>query len=194
MCFHNRYVVAISSVDCLSNPRIHSLGLLLLVVVVTLLAFNGADAAAAAAAASASSLHSSLDVPSRSLSRHRRFITPKSSGWRFSFRVSFSLTIPLLGPTNGNGRLSASAPFAFNYALDDGFGLLTSGRKRRAVLLDDPKEEFAENERERYEMIGHMERLLSAHVDEAEGDGHACMLKALCQVAQVRTYTLGHSI
>ena len=30
-----------------------------------------------------------------------------------------------------------------------------------------------------------MERLLAAHADGAEGDGRACMLKALCQVAQV---------
>ena len=73
---------------------------------------------------------------------------------------------------------------------DNGYGTLTSGkRKRRAALrdADDPTEELAENERERYEMIGHMEGLLAAHVDEAGGDGHACMLKALCQVAQVST-------
>ena len=32
-----------------------------------------------------------------------------------------------------------------------------------------------------------MERLLAAHADGAEGDGRTCMLKALCQVAQVST-------
>ena len=37
--------------------------------------------------------------------------------------------------------------------------------------------------------MGHMERLLAAHADGAEGDGRACMLKALCQVAQVSSKT-----
>ena len=145
-------------------------------------------------AAAASSRQQSLDVPSRSLSRHRRFIAPKNSGWTFTFRARFALRIPLDGNLNAGSALTAAAPFQFVYNLDNGYGTLTAGkRKRRAALRDvDPTEELAENERERYEMIGHMERLLAAHVDEAEGDGHACMLKALCQVAQVSSYTITH--
>ena len=68
---------------------------------------------------------------------------------------------------------------------------MLTGRKRRDTRFDDPAEEFAENERERYEMIGYMEQMLAAHVlDEAEGDGRSCMLKALCQVAQVVSYNV----
>ena len=88
------------SIGCHTSPGF----LQLLFLVVVILVFNGADAAA-------SSSLQSLDVPSRSLSRHRRFIVPKSSNWRFIFRIRFQLRIPLMGPTNANARLTATVPF-----------------------------------------------------------------------------------
>ena len=61
-----------------------------------------------------------LDVPSRSLSRHRRFVVPKGDGWEFRFIIRFRLQIPLSGPANSGANIVAQAPFLFTYNLDQG--------------------------------------------------------------------------
>ena len=71
------------------------------------------------AAAFASSLQpAALDVPSRSLSRHRRFVVPTNSGWVFRFGITFQLQIPVDGPANAAKFIRAVVPFNFVYPFD----------------------------------------------------------------------------
>ena len=81
---------------------------------VLLIAFSCVNAVAS------SPQSSSLDVPSRSLSRHRRFVVPNDDGWQFRFNIRFLLRIPLSGPTNANANIVFQAPFQFTYNFDEG--------------------------------------------------------------------------
>ena len=77
-------------------------------------------------AAASSPQASALDVPSRSLSRHRRFVVPKGDGWEFRFNIRFRLQIPLSGPANSGANIVFQAPFQFTYNLDQGPDSITT--------------------------------------------------------------------
>ena len=104
------------SLQVFSNPPLFMVKQLTGCLVLLLVAFS----CGVKAAASSSPQSTSLDVPSRSLSRHRRFVVPKGDGWEFRFIIRFRLQIPLSGPANSGANIVAQAPFQFTYNLDQG--------------------------------------------------------------------------
>ena len=99
-----------------SNPPLLMVKQLTGCLVLLLVAFSCSVRAVAAS----SPQSSALDVPSRSLSRHRRFVVPKGDGWEFRFNIRFRLQIPLSGPANSGANIVFQAPFQFTYNLDQG--------------------------------------------------------------------------
>ena len=120
----DRSTTALSAIGAMS-PQVFSNPPLLMVkqlsgcLVLLLVAFSCVRAAA-------SSQSTSLDVPSRSLSRHRRFVVPKGDGWEFRFNIRFRLQIPLSGPANSGANVVFQAPFQFTYNLDQGPDSITT--------------------------------------------------------------------
>ena len=108
------------SLQVFSNPPLFMVKQLSGWLVLLLVAFS-----CVRAAASSSPQSSALDVPSRSLSRHRRFVVPKGDGWEFRFNIRFRLQIPLSGPANSGANIVFQAPFQFTYNLDQGPNSIT---------------------------------------------------------------------
>ena len=116
----DRSTTALSAIGAMpllvfSNPPLFMVKQLTGCLVLLLVALSCVSAVAASSPQS-----SALDVPSRSLSRHRRFVVPKGDGWEFRFNIRFRLQIPLSGPANSGANVVFQAPFQFTYNLDQG--------------------------------------------------------------------------
>merc|ERR1719270_698244 len=109
------------------------------------------------------------------LSRKRRFLIPQSSGWTLAITVDFTIPLELSGAT-----IAASIPITYKF--DDGS---ISGRSFETGAA----RTFSSHEDHRHSIL----RTVESYIERLGGfhDGHACILRAICEVAETPQNTDG---
>jgi len=118
----------------------------------------------------------SSDSSEKVLSRKRRFFIPQTSGWLL--KATFQVVIPI--EDNNGGPLIITLPITYNVDSGD-----ISGRSFETGAA----RTFSSHEDHRHSIL----RTVESYIERLGGfhDGHACILRAICEVAETPQNTDG---